>query len=504
MNDLQSLFQKVLTLFRIRPVLGGLDISDQVLRLVYFDGKVWQLHAVRLEQGVLENGHIKDREKFLAALAALKAESTIGGRSKNKRVSVVIALSSVNVYGQIFDLPPLGGEELAKAVELNLRMASPEDQSKIYASWQIAGKNESSLSLEVLSSFIEKDAVDGMIRALFEAGFFAVAVEPRSLALTRILCKKGSGIDIKKPYLLVNVDNAGIEFVVIRNGAPYFEYNNRWREVVDEKGEIAVSKFEAELTASLHQVLNFYGQHWADPVSAIIISATAFHDEIEKAVAAATSIPAVRLTLEIGQPISSEWLVGFGCSLRGLNEDRGRVDINLSGEECEGQFKKDQIIHFLQFWQVLMPVAFIILAAIFITADLFLGNVESSLEVASGFASGIAQTASVGAWQASSTAFNNQVAMFSALQASGGKTSSIFSDIVSKARASGVVISHLSLPGSGATIIFSGTAQSEDRILAFKNALSADPKISAVNLPLTGVQSNGGSYSFSMTFLYLP
>src|SRR5271167_4788222 len=112
MNRLQFAFQKFLAFLRIRTIVAGLEVSDQVLRLVYFNGKIWQLTAVRLEPGILENGKIKDREKFLAALNALKTQSKVGGGKK--KISVVTTLGSVNAYSQVFKLPLVTGDGLTK------------------------------------------------------------------------------------------------------------------------------------------------------------------------------------------------------------------------------------------------------------------------------------------------------------------------------------------------------------------------------------------------------
>src|ERR1700722_19368738 len=338
MARLRFFFQKILDFLRIRTVVAGLEISDEVVRFVYFEGMTWRLYAIRLEPGVLENGRIKKREKFIAALMALRTQSKNGG--KNKKINVVVSLSSVNAYSQMFNLPIVTGDDLTKAIELNLQMASPGEASKTYAGWQIVDKDEGVGRIDILSSFIEREIVDDMVRALLEAKFLAMAVEPRSISLARILREKGMGVDPKKAYILVDVDSVGLDFLIIRNGEPYFEYINRWEDIAGEKGEISLEKFESQLTTSLRQVLNFYGQHWPEPIAAMIISAATFQAEIEKTVAQNFSFPALRMTLEMGQAISSEWLVAVGCALRGRASkfDSNEKEISLLGEAWEDRF----------------------------------------------------------------------------------------------------------------------------------------------------------------------
>lgn len=494
--------QKMLGWLRIRSVTGGLEVSDQLVRLAYFDGGLWQLHAIRLEPGVLENGKIKDRPKFLIALAALKAESRVGGKNKNKRINVVMSLSSVNVYTQVFSLPALGDDALAKAAELNLQMASPSEAAKTYSGWEVVGKNEAAGKADVLSAYIDREVVDEMVQALLSVGFLVVAVEPHSLALTRILREKGLGIDEKKPYLLLGIDNVGIDFLVIRNGLPYFEYADRWKDVANESGSISIDKFKEELTVSLRQVTNFYNQHWTEPIGGVIIAAATLHEIIDSTVAGATTLPTVRLTLEMGQPISPEWLVAIGCSLRGVRSNLGGNEISLLGTEWEERLQEEHVLRLVRFWDVLMPIAFGILVAIFWMANGYLSSAKAALESTSNFNLNAAQTAQVTGLEASTTQFNDLIAMTQAAESSTSQTYEFLDAIQSLAVSDNITINHIAFPGGGAAVSLSGSAPSEDRVVAFKAALQSAPGFSSVNLPITSVQDSDGTYTFSMTFIY--
>lgn len=502
MNRLRYFFQKLLSWLRIRTVVAGLEIGDDIIRLAYFDQKAWQLHAVRLEPGVMEAGRIKDPVKLAAALAALRVESKIVKGNKTKKISVVVSLSSTNLYSQVLSLPVMSGDALVKAVDLNLQMASPGEAGKTYSGWEVVGKDESISRLDVLSAFVDKEVVDDIVKELFTAGFLAMAVEPRSIALTRILREKGSGIDEKKPYLFLGIDNTGIDFLVIRNGLPYFEYNNPWKDIAGNNGEISLEKFEEELAASLRQVINFYSQHWAEPIGAVIIAATALRESIEKTVAATAAFPAVRLTLEMGQSISPEWLVCIGCSLRGAGSKNKEGEISLLGADWESQFQEEQIFQFVRFWQVLMPIVFGILVAVFFGVDAFVGATKSSIESGSQFTLNAAQTSETIALEASSTQFNDLVAMAQAAESSTSETYIFLGTLQSLAATDGITITQLSYPGGSQMISLNGSSPSEDRIIAFKTGVTGLSGFSDITLPLTSVQDNGGTYAFQMTLSY--
>lgn len=498
---MKKIFQKLLSLLRVRSKAAGLEVSDRVLRLVHFDGKVWRMYAIRLEAGVMENGKIMNRPALIEALAALKAK--MGKTSKTKKTNVSVCLSSVVMYTQVFALPVVEGESFDKAVELNLQMASPLEAAESHSGWQIVGKDENTLKTEVLSAFVGRAVVDEMADALFEAGFLAVSMESRALALTRVLREKGAGVDPAKPYLFVSIDNAGMDFLVIRKGFLFFEYTMPWHDLMDEKGEIAIPKFEASLAASLRQVTNFYNQHWTEPISAVILSAVALEEQAEKAVAANSAFPVVRLTLVMGQPISSEWLVALGCSLRTSVGGKGQ-EINLLGEDSKDRFHEEQLLNFMRFWRVLIPITLAILVITFFVADQFLINTRQAIESRSDFNLAGSQTTEITTLEDQAQTFNQQVALLKTTEAMQDPKNIVLAAVLNLATASNVMVNNLSFQSFTTPINLSGSATSETAVEAFKAALQSDARFSAVNLPLTGVQTQGNTVTFSMTFIFTP
>ncbi len=502
MNAIKSFYQKLLSFLRVRATAGGLEISDQVLRLAYFNGKTWQMAGVRLAPGVMEKGKIKNADALIASMRELKLKVP-SIRGKKKKMNVVVSMSSVNIYSQVFTLPILEGEELEKAIALNVQMLSPVDASQTYSGWQLMGKDEANLRLEILVAFIDKQLVDEVVQALFTAGFLTVGVESRALALTRILREKGAGVDVNKSYLLLNIDNSGMDFLVVRKGQLYFEYTNQWADLADEKGQIPVEKFEKTLTASLRQVTNFYDQHWPEPLSAVILSAAAFGEQAEKAIAAA-SLPIIKLTLVMGQPVSSEWLVVLGCSLRGFRSNLHDKEVNLSGEGALDTFRKEQFLHFLDFWRVFVPLVLVLLMVIFAVADNFLVFTKTGIESQSMSDQQGQALKQIAALEASSTAFNQSVVLVQNAENQQYPISHILTSLTSLAAANGITISHISFTSAKAPILLSGVAQTESQIEALESAISSNPYFGTVTLPLSGIQLNNQIYSFSMTFPVSP
>jgi Tfp pilus assembly protein PilN len=498
---MNNFVKKILSLLHIRQKGVGLEVSDEVVRVARFNGKVWQMDAVRLEPGVLVNGRIQKRPEFVAALDAFKTKLRKG---KGKNVNVVVCLSSLQAYTQVFSLPSVKGENLEKAVELNLQMASPLGAGESYSGWRVVGRDEHAGKVEVLASFIEKKAVDEMVDALFEAGFLAMAVETRALSLTRVLREKGAGVDAKNAHLFINIDNTGLELLIVRHSELYFEYASPWHDLADEKGEIPEAKFEAALAGSVRQMTNFYRQHWTDPLADIIFSTVALEAQAERVIAESATVPAVRLTLIMGKPVSSEWLVALGASIRGMDLMDKEKEVNLLGAASLDRFREEQLLHFMRFWRVVVPVTMGLLVATFFGGSYFLSSTKTEIEMHSNINVNSANASEIATLTASSTAFNQQVALVAAAEGRIIPSSIMLADVSSLAANTGIALSQLSFQSFGAPITLSGTASSEDRVQAFQAGLAAIAGVSDVNLPLANVQTQGNTVAFSLTFVFTP
>lgn len=459
------------------------------------------MEAVRLAPGVLDKGKIMDAAAFAAALQTLRDALPIA-KKKDKKMNVIVSLSSVNMYSQVFTLPVMEGEDLDKAIGLNVQMVSPVDIARVYYGWQFLGHDDVSLRSEVAAAFADKAIVDEIVQALYAIGFITVGVESRALALTRILREKAPGLDIKKSYLLLDIDNSGIDFLVVRKGSLYFEYPNQWVDLADEKGQISIPKFQAMLAASLRQVMNFYAQHWTDPIDGIVLSAAAFGDEATAAVGESVALPILPLVPELGaEMIPPEWFVAFGCALRGLDVDAKNKEINLSGEGAMDTFHEEQIMHFMGLWRVLVPSVLGLLIIFLFFADNFLVATKAAVEAQPAFTQQGAESAQLMAFEASSTAFNQDVALVAGAERQINKNYMLIADINTIAANNNITVNQISFQSVSTPISVQGTGPSPAAIAAFKAALQSDPHFGPVTLPLLNIQQGGqGQYSFSMTF----
>jgi hypothetical protein len=503
MEIIKRYLGKLLSFLRVRSVAGGLEISDQVLRLAYFDGGSWQMAAAVLGPGVMERGVVKDTEAFSAALLSLR--SKIGFlKSPKKNMNVVVSLSSASIYTQSFTLPDMRDKELEKAIDLNIQMSSPDDLAKSYFGSEVLARDEEHVRLEIAASFIDRQIVDDIIKPLFAAGFIAVFVESRALSLARIVRERAVSIDLEQSYLLLDIDNAGIDFLIVRKGKLYFEYDTPWADIADDKGQVATEKFTETISANLRQVTNFYHQHWQDSLSGVIVSSMMMQEEVQVIVQEVSGLPVIPLALSAEQEMPLEWFVAFGAGLRGAKADINDKEINLAGEGAADAFRKEQAEHFLELWQVLVPAALGILVITLWLAYNFLVVTQKQLASDEGLDGQGRQDAASSALQASSTAFNQDVQIALAVQSHTDTSHRILNELYAIAASSSVNISSLSFQGVSSPVSLSGIAPTEDDIVEFKNLIEADPNFGPANLPLSDIQPSLSAYSFSITFPLAP
>ncbi len=498
-QKLKYYLDKLLAILRVRPLVVGLEISDAVLRLAYFDGKTWRLNGIRLAPGIIEAGKIKNHDQFVAALRELKSRSFFGREAK-KKVNAIVSLSSINIYSQVFSLPIIEGENFDKAIQLNIQMVSPAEISQTYSGWQKVGEDQGALRLEILSAFIDRPTVDELSRALFDAGFLVVILESRALALARVLREQAEGVDANNPYIMFDLDNSGLDFLIIRRSQLYFEYFVPWRDVMDEKGQISMSSFEAAITRSLHQVVNFYSQHWPEPLGEIVLSATALKDEAQKTIKDNFPFVVKELSLRLGRSIGPEWFVALGCSLRGIKPRSQDKEMSLLGIGAEEEFRREQLTNFADFWRLLMPLALGMLLVLFLLADLFLLRTRQSLESQSLFNLNEVQAKENQALQDRARDFNKEVAWIGGAEKATVFRSKFLGKISGLLVSHGIIADRLVFGSPDAPIIISGVAQSETRIADLKKAIEGDPAFQAVSLPLSDVRPGQSGVSFSMTF----
>ena len=497
--DTRKILSKLLSLLRAKTKIGGLEISDTDLRFAYFMDGSLVTAGLRLPPGIIEDGEIKNYEMLIEALKKLHETISPGFRDE-KIINAVVTLGSVHVYTQVFSLPIMNDENLKEAVRLNINMISPFDLSQAYAGWQLINQDDKDLKIEILSAFAQKAFIDRLKSALAEAGFFAVAVESGTLSLTRLIREKGAEFKTEKPLLVLSADDRGLKFLIIRLGQLHFEYFQSWSDIRGEAKETSWEDFENAIERNLHQVLNFYGSHWHEPLTEIAVASNSLVEEMAKVVKDNFSMNVKELTLNFGQSLKREWYEAAGAAIRGEIPRFEDKDINLFEMTAQEEFHRMEVMNFIKFWEVFVYSSMGMLLLFLLSAYVFLANMGKSVESQSSFKLSTQQNEEIGALETKIKDFNNSVTLLSNAQKSLKPKSHVLDKITSLMNKNGIVVDRLYFQASGLPVIFGGETDSQEQILNFKNAIAGDSSFSSVNLNLSDINQQEGAFYFAISF----
>ncbi|TSC96264.1 MAG: Uncharacterized protein Athens101426_440 [Parcubacteria group bacterium Athens1014_26] len=489
-------FNRLLRLVNPQPFIGGLDIGEMSIRYVDLNRPEIRKTGIILEPGIIEEGRLKDKEKFLKALLQLKK---LLGNPKEK-IYVIASLPSHNIYTQSFDLPQVGDKLLPEAAALNLQLISPVDIKLAYSDWEnIGDPGKKDEKIELLGAFIEKSVIDDFIPVLGEAGFRVVAFEFAALAMARFLSQTAAGIDFTKPQVVLFVSSEGLNFSILRGGRLNFNYFVAWSSV--KQRQILLEVFNNILIQEMRRVLTYYSGHWDGQINDMILITQGMFEEIKKVIK--DSFPFINiqppsLADRFGN-LNPSWYVASGSALRGMIPRSKDTLISLTKIGTEQGFFEDQILFFSKIWRNLILTVLVFLITAFLFGDKLLLMIYNNLDKQIASISGREDGKEISALQQQVQEFNSLVDK--ALIAKLNK--SVLSPFVDKIRllaGTNINLQRVAININGISLIVASAA-SESAAIEFKNKISEQPGVKNVLLPLSNITLNpSGGVNFSLSF----
>jgi len=504
---------RVLNILNPQPAIGGLEISDSALKFVLIKENKSTFTSLNLAAGIIEEGKIKNKESFKAAL--LKLHSQITPRVK-KKIYAILNIPDINIYAQAFDLPVVAVDNLEEAARLNLQMISPTDFSSVYSDWQMVGEtNIDGGQIEILGAFVSNKIVDEFVQCLKETNFVVAAIEFSGLAISRLI----SGL--KEPinsFLLLYLTSSGLNFSLIRNRNLYFNHFVPWP--AGEERQISLATIKEIIIRETQKVLNFAGSHWPETqTNTLLLAAPALEEKISQIITENFPLSVQKMTLasKLTAPdgqwsvvnnqlssLTSDWFSALGSALRGLIPRSKDIIISLASTGTEEEFRQHQTINFIKIWRniALTSLSFIFIA--FIAVEGFLMKTTNSLNNQLANLANLPELGEVSKLQEEAKEFNERVELRLQVKNQIYNWSPFFEKIKSLA-GNDVVIERIFIQSQEAPVLFNGRATNEKAIIDFKTKLEQDSQFKDINLPLAGITPVAdGSLRFNITFKIKP
>lgn len=411
-------------------------------------------------------------------------------------MDIILTIPANNVYIQTFNVPNIGGDDLAEAADLNLRMVSPIDINTAYYGWQntSSGFNVLADQSELLAAFIDRKISDDYVKAVQEAGYSIAAVESSTLSLSRSLYSNKL-LKTETPYLIIQLESYGIYFVILRNHSVAFSFFSPWATAQGQGQAISLDNIKNLVEVEVRRLFNFYSSHWGGQINNIALITPALQNELSAAIK--TSFPSITVEVINDETASAV----FGAALRGIVPRSRDRDISLNDVTAHEAYRGGQIFQYLELWRTVTIALFATLLIIFLGSDLYLRNVYGDESKSVGASLKQTETAQLTILQNSANQFNGMVASISTVQNDQTRVSWLVDDINVAASVDNVSLSRVSLQVQSQSGLIIGDAESEVVATDFKNKVSAIPQLDQVQMPFSSISLGAdGLVNFTITF----
>lgn len=486
-------FLKFLEKISSRPQVAGLAITNGAVQYLSFDGKTTVKKAYRLPPGVIKNGRVENKAALLDVLKQLRETA---GRGQKRLLPVIVSLPAENIYNESFKVPNLGPERLNESAELNLRLLSPLPEDKVYMDYQVV--KEKPDHYDILGVFVEKERVDIIRGALEEARYLPLAFEFPALSLARLV---GPADEKAPPIFIFDVSSDGLNFIILKNSAPYFNYFRSWYSIQGEAKEITQSRFEEVVVEEIRKVINFTFGRFKQSLTEVVVVAPQLENELTVLIEKNFTLKG--RILKVGETdLDSGWYAALGAALRGRVDPARDHLISLNYLKAADAFYREQILNFTWLWRNIYITILTLLLFIYIGALFWMMNIERDLARQAEGLHLDAQAAALEELRTVSGEFNGFVAQIAAARGGHLEAMRVLKTVKSIADINRITLDQMTVPGPGQAVEVKGRAADAETVRRFKNALTETGLFGDVILPLSRIVSAGDNFvSFSLTLI---
>ncbi|MFC2047075.1 hypothetical protein ACFLTK_02210 [Chloroflexota bacterium] len=219
-----------------------LDIDSATIRVLEISGRVvikWA--SISLEPFTIEGGVVSDQQALGAKVSQLMDSSDI------KASNVIASLNGLYSTNRILTIPERrGGLTTQQAVLEAAREMMPLDTEGLYLAWQAitTGKDEQ----QALVVGVPRDVLDSEVQALKAVGINPRILEPKFIALTRIVNSENA--------IILNIEPSSFDIIIVVNSVPEII-----RTVAARESELNEEDKAEHIVTTLDLTINFFNSN---------------------------------------------------------------------------------------------------------------------------------------------------------------------------------------------------------------------------------------------------
>jgi hypothetical protein len=223
-----------------------------------------------------------------------------------------------------------------------------------------------------------------------------------------------------------------------------------------------------------------------EKLARVYLITPAFQPEIVEALNGQLGITPVPLSIPATK-LAAAWYVPLGASLREFNNP-SFDGVNLNNASASDIFFEEHSLSFLLFWRRLTVLVGIFFLATFLIAYSFLGEQLAGLRVQLENSRSQTNARELSELKEKAVEFNGIVAELAQNPRKIEEWAIVLSEIDRIAKQTNVTVDRLSITSFSAPVAMTARAPDNTATLAFKNALSARPGFSQVDVPLLSIR----------------
>lgn len=442
----------------------SLVVQDEYLKVLSLKrSKVSSYGLTKLSPGAVFNDKITRTQRVADELESLLKSA----RPKKIRARyAVVEVSDAQSFIKPLKIPGIKEEEVAEALKWQLEKILPLPPSKVYWDWKLVASSKE--GVEILLIAAPREVIDAIIDVLNIKEITVKAIEPRSVALAKILATG------KSPSLIVDLGFQKATIVIGKNGLPYFSTT----ESIDNTLTGAKKAVE--------QAIKFYQKESGEKIKDILICGDQKVNEcyslFDKSF---KGFDIKKVQLELKAPESFKKVSsGFVANIGLLAKENV---FNLLPESLKEQFKINKIndtINRLVLYFALFALLIIALFGLtWLRLIMDLRNTEVAL-------ANVSKTAPVDlvALENKAKNVNQQAQRINTLFSLPSKDVTSLLKAVNQAVPSNVVINNILVNYSDKSLKITGFAPGREQIILFRDNLRKVSQIENVSVPLSSLE----------------
>lgn len=444
----------------------------QILQLESSKKKVKKFLSTDLPDGLIQNLRVQDEDALAKILKDLWKKT--GFREK----SVGIVVPESTTFTKTISLPKLITGELDEAVRWQAYEFLPYRPKEVVIDWKIIKEEE--LNYQILIVAMQKDILQGYVRAASKAGLFPLVVETPSLSLVRI------SDDVKEGRLVL-YESFGEAILLVAEG-----------EKIIGSSVVNIDDHEEVVRMSKRML-----RHYEDlTVERVVVGGPKIDQQIAKKLEKELGKQVIgirQVVAGMNQVQFHEYLIPISLQLKDPAEPADEATVNLLPQDLVKKYENERLKS--QIWSLTLIVTLIVWICFFTSlgAYMFLGqqvNAYKNNDLLRRISPEKAQT----------------ISQIEEINIVSKKTLDIIKvsyspqtviNAISEARLDGVTINKYNIDLEAGNIVLIGRAATRQTLIDFKKALEEYKDFSLVQMPITSFEKEA-DLEFSMTFKYLP